>query len=110
MSNTNLFPQTYGARELNLSDVPLTPIAGVIPRVPQFQDSPAPITLASQSPRPATSEVLAAHFVRKSYRKGPLSIPVLQGVQLAVHQGEFVSIVGPSGCGKTTLLHLLATL
>ena len=110
MSDTNLFPQTYGARELNLSDVPLTPIPGAISRVPQFHDSPAPITSRPQRPPAATSETLAAHFVRKSYKKGPLSIPVLQGVELAVHQSEFVSIVGPSGCGKTTLLHLLATL
>ncbi len=46
----------------------------------------------------------------KSYRKGPLEIPVLQGVDLAVGEGEFVAIIGPSGCGKSTLLHLLATL
>ena len=37
-------------------------------------------------------------------------IPVLQGVELAINEGEFVSIIGPSGCGKSTLLHLLATL
>ena len=59
---------------------------------------------------PAPSEILAAHYVRKSYRKGPLHIPVLQGVELAIREGEFVSIIGPSGCGKSTLLHLLATL
>ncbi len=27
--------------------------------------------------------------------------PVLDGVDLAVGQGEFVSLLGPSGCGKT---------
>jgi lipoprotein-releasing system ATP-binding protein len=58
----------------------------------------------------ARPEILAAHFVRKSYRKASLEIPVLQGVELTVGQGEFVSIIGPSGCGKSTLLHLLATL
>ncbi len=57
-----------------------------------------------------TRELLAAHFVRKSYRKASIVIPVLQGVELSIHEGEFVSIIGPSGCGKTTLLHLLATL
>ena len=32
MSDTNLFPQTYGARGLNLSDVPLASLPGAIPR------------------------------------------------------------------------------
>jgi lipoprotein-releasing system ATP-binding protein len=62
---------------------------------------------ASQS---SPGELIAAHYIRKSYRRGALVIPVLQGVSLAVDQGEFLAIVGPSGCGKTTLLHLLATL
>jgi NitT/TauT family transport system ATP-binding protein len=34
----------------------------------------------------------------------------LEGVQLEIQPGEFVSIVGPSGCGKTTLLRLVAGL
>jgi lipoprotein-releasing system ATP-binding protein len=55
-------------------------------------------------------ELVSAHFVRKSYRRGSIIVPVLQGVELSVNEGEFVSIIGPSGCGKTTLLHLLATL
>jgi putative spermidine/putrescine transport system ATP-binding protein len=35
---------------------------------------------------------------------------VLDGVDLAVEQGEFVSLLGPSGCGKTTLLRIIAGL
>lgn len=31
-------------------------------------------------------------------------------IHLAVHPGEFVSLVGPSGCGKTTLLSIIAGL
>ncbi|EXX89778.1 spermidine/putrescine ABC transporter ATP-binding protein [Paenibacillus darwinianus] len=34
----------------------------------------------------------------------------LEGLNLAVGTGEFVSLVGPSGCGKTTVLSLLAGL
>src|SRR5437660_7821844 len=31
----------------------------------------------------------------------------LDGVDLAIMDGEFVSIVGPSGCGKTTFLNVV---
>jgi NitT/TauT family transport system ATP-binding protein len=33
---------------------------------------------------------------------------VVDEISLALHDGEFVSLVGPSGCGKTTLLNMLA--
>lgn len=54
--------------------------------------------------------LLATHDLFKSYRKGPLGIPVLQGIDMTVREGEFLAIVGRSGCGKSTLLHLLGTL
>jgi lipoprotein-releasing system ATP-binding protein len=53
---------------------------------------------------------LAARGLLKSYRKGPIGIPVLQGIDLEVREGEFLSVIGQSGCGKSTLLHLLGTL
>ncbi|WP_114578598.1 ABC transporter ATP-binding protein [Saliphagus sp. LR7] len=36
------------------------------------------------------------------------TVTALQGINLGIESGEFVSVVGPSGCGKTTLLHLAA--
>lgn len=36
--------------------------------------------------------------------------PVLEGIDLSVAPGEFVSFIGPSGCGKSTLLRLIAGL
>ncbi len=38
------------------------------------------------------------------------STQVLKGVDLAIADGEFISLVGPSGCGKSTLLRIIAGL
>ncbi|MEK7215890.1 MAG: ABC transporter ATP-binding protein [Chloroflexota bacterium] len=38
------------------------------------------------------------------------SVEALHDINLAVAQGEFVTVVGPSGCGKTTLIRVLAGL
>lgn len=54
-----------------------------------------------------TPTAIALHQVNKIYANGTVA---LQGVDLAVRQGEFVSLVGPSGCGKSTVLKLMAGL
>lgn len=49
--------------------------------------------------------------VKKEFRRadGEL-VHALNGVDLTIAPGEFVSLIGPSGCGKSTLLRLLAGL
>ncbi len=54
--------------------------------------------------------VLESRDVHKSFRQGPVTLDVLQGINLAVRSGERVAIVGASGSGKTTLLQLLGGL
>ena len=56
------------------------------------------------------SSVLKTVALRKVYRTGSLDVPALQGIDMEVQAGEFVSIMGPSGCGKTTLLQVLGGL
>ncbi len=55
-----------------------------------------------------TRPLIEVEGVRKVYRRDSLEIPVLDGLDFTVEEGEFVSLMGPSGAGKTTLLNLLA--
>jgi multiple sugar transport system ATP-binding protein len=38
------------------------------------------------------------------------NVDVIHGIDLTIHDGEFVVLVGPSGCGKSTLLRMIAGL
>jgi lipoprotein-releasing system ATP-binding protein len=56
------------------------------------------------------TEILRAENLRKIFRSGTQEIVPLDGIDLAVNQGEMIAVVGPSGAGKSTLLHVLAAL
>lgn len=55
-------------------------------------------------------EVLCTKSLQKIYGTGEHQVKALDGVNLSIQQGEFVSVVGTSGSGKSTLLHMLGGL
>jgi putative ABC transport system ATP-binding protein len=48
--------------------------------------------------------------VAKFFQRGPTTVRALDGIDLQIEAGEFVTLEGPSGSGKTTLLQLLGAL
>jgi ABC-type nitrate/sulfonate/bicarbonate transport system ATPase subunit len=51
---------------------------------------------------------LIVEGVTKTYYDGLRTVEALQPIDLAVAQGEFVTLIGPSGCGKSTLFNIIA--
>ncbi len=56
---------------------------------------------------PSTRPLIRVKAIAKTYQNGTLA---LSDVDLAVRDGEFLSLLGPSGCGKSTLLRMIAGL
>jgi NitT/TauT family transport system ATP-binding protein len=58
----------------------------------------------------ASTAFIKASGVRKTYAAPTGETTALNGVNLNIERGGFISIVGPSGCGKSTLLQIMAGL
>ena len=56
----------------------------------------------------APEALVTIRDLTKYYVRGGEIIPVLVGINLDVHAGDYVALMGPSGSGKSTLLNLLA--
>jgi len=56
------------------------------------------------------STIISVRGVRRIFRTQAGDVSALDGVDLDVRRGQFVSVMGPSGSGKTTLLNLIGGL
>jgi putative ABC transport system ATP-binding protein len=54
--------------------------------------------------------IIQMEELSREYEMGGIKINALDGVDLEIGRGEYVSIVGPSGSGKTTLFNLIGGL
>lgn len=57
-----------------------------------------------------TEVLVAMRNIRRIYSSGEVEVRALDGVDLQVHEGEFLAIMGPSGSGKSTLMNVLGCL
>lgn len=77
-------------------------------------DALSMVPTALSEPRPARPAdavpLIRLRGVTKTYRNGELAVTVLHGIDLDIHEGEFVAIMGTSGSGKSTLMNILGCL
>ncbi|HJP89848.1 MAG TPA: ABC transporter ATP-binding protein [Candidatus Limnocylindrales bacterium] len=65
---------------------------------------------SNAAPSPSTAPVVRVTGVGKTFGTESGGVRALDGIDLSIGQGEFVSLIGPSGCGKSTLLRLIGDL
>jgi len=63
-----------------------------------------PLRYAEMEPLIRLEEVV------KTYDLGEVKVPVLRGLSMRVHHGDFIAIVGASGSGKSTAMNIIGTL
>jgi putative ABC transport system ATP-binding protein len=54
--------------------------------------------------------IIELRKVWKTYKMGDNNVHALQGIDLDIHEGEFIAIQGPSGSGKSTAMNLVGCL
>ena len=54
--------------------------------------------------------IIKTENITKTYQTGTQIVSALNGIDLEVEKGEFISVMGPSGSGKTTLMNIIGCL
>jgi len=71
----------------------------------------SPVTSSPTSTvRPKGDVVIRIEGITKEYVMGESIIRALRGVDLLIHQNEYLAVMGPSGSGKSTLMNMLGCL
>jgi nitrate/nitrite transport system ATP-binding protein len=98
-----------GARRRGDGRSPIT-LPKVVPITQKAQAEKLPAAYAKRATSPIEKRYVEFFELRKVYPtpKGPLT--VVDGFDLKINKGEFISIIGHSGCGKSTVLSMAAGL
>ena len=59
---------------------------------------------------PDPNSMIHVFDLKRVYQMGEVEVRALDGVNMKINEGEFVSVMGPSGSGKTTLLNMIGAL
>jgi NitT/TauT family transport system ATP-binding protein len=76
----------------------------------ELRPGSAPITAPAHEAAAGSASFITITGVSKAFVGRAGTVQALSAIDLAIQDGEFVSIIGPSGCGKSTLLMLAAGL
>jgi NitT/TauT family transport system ATP-binding protein len=70
-----------------------------------------PVRGRGHEAKPTASDVIIdIRNLSLTFQTADAPVVALSNINLAIHAGEFVSLIGPSGCGKTTLMRIVADL